>query len=834
MKRFKKILALAIAMAMVLGMTSMAAFADPPASGSITVNSPIMGAKYYGYKVFDLSMDDNENPTAFSYTIAKDSPFYKAVASYATEKETIALTAAQSDPNTFNISIPDGKTLDAQDFGKWLRARLAEDYEGEDKITVPTAQVKEPTYEEGKTEVTVATASAITFENLAWGYYLITNNYDDPTSRVEVKLEIGTEGEAGYQSWTFTKDSTTAEIETGAEAYANAKYPDENAAKAYVEANASQFDKAWENMSPAEKAKVLTDLQDSTKANAIAQVNNAIAAAASDDNAQTITERFVFIDSTTPDAVINEKNELNKWDVPVNPDGHADLPDLPDHDEPNGGKNIIVGENSEGKAVYANSEETNIGDEVHYQLSINAVNYERDTDGKVQQIKEYIIADYQNKNMEFVEDKGLKVSIVKKDKDGNITETIVDQADYTSWVTEGYFFTNTNKTDLGSGNVFNGTGGIVIPWVEEITEAQAAGKDNVYSTTFDKVDGDGNIVYKVAEEGAAEGTYIEEGGVKYVKGEDGNKIPETETQYFASIYPNDVTILVDYYMTLTDTAVIDGNGNVNYSQYGVNYLTPSDKEYKPAKPDTPPEEPKEPTVEKQKDDAVVYTYAIALKKVDDAGNPLAGAKFKIRGVKAEAKSNGWYKVTDYDHNAADFDDATELIMDDKGVLVVEGLPQKWTVEVQETEAPAGFNKLTETKQLKPEKTGSEVTTTSTVTYTDVEGNVTVITTEKTEYKNAAGNVVATMEKVGDAVTYKNGSGTVIEKSDFDTLVASYNTVDGTDVTAPASIATLTIENNKGAELPSTGGIGTTIFYVVGAILVIGAGVILITKRRMDA
>ncbi|SDL31120.1 LPXTG-motif cell wall anchor domain-containing protein/fimbrial isopeptide formation D2 domain-containing protein [Sarcina sp. DSM 11001] len=45
---------------------------------------------------------------------------------------------------------------------------------------------------------------------------------------------------------------------------------------------------------------------------------------------------------------------------------------------------------------------------------------------------------------------------------------------------------------------------------------------------------------------------------------------------------------------------------------------------------------------------------------------------------------------------------------------------------------------------------------------------------------------------------------------------------------------ITIENNKGTELPSTGGIGTTIFYIVGAILVIGAGVILITKRRMDA
>ena len=43
-----------------------------------------------------------------------------------------------------------------------------------------------------------------------------------------------------------------------------------------------------------------------------------------------------------------------------------------------------------------------------------------------------------------------------------------------------------------------------------------------------------------------------------------------------------------------------------------------------------------------------------------------------------------------------------------------------------------------------------------------------------------------------------------------------------------------IVNNKGAELPSTGGMGTTIFYIIGAILVIGAGVVLVTRRRMNA
>lgn len=41
-------------------------------------------------------------------------------------------------------------------------------------------------------------------------------------------------------------------------------------------------------------------------------------------------------------------------------------------------------------------------------------------------------------------------------------------------------------------------------------------------------------------------------------------------------------------------------------------------------------------------------------------------------------------------------------------------------------------------------------------------------------------------------------------------------------------------NTEGVELPSTGGIGTTLFYVIGAILVIGAGVLLVTRRRMGA
>ena len=43
-----------------------------------------------------------------------------------------------------------------------------------------------------------------------------------------------------------------------------------------------------------------------------------------------------------------------------------------------------------------------------------------------------------------------------------------------------------------------------------------------------------------------------------------------------------------------------------------------------------------------------------------------------------------------------------------------------------------------------------------------------------------------------------------------------------------------VVNESGVELPSTGGIGTTLFYIIGAVLVIGSGVVLVTHRRMNA
>jgi len=55
----------------------------------------------------------------------------------------------------------------------------------------------------------------------------------------------------------------------------------------------------------------------------------------------------------------------------------------------------------------------------------------------------------------------------------------------------------------------------------------------------------------------------------------------------------------------------------------------------------------------------------------------------------------------------------------------------------------------------------------------------------------------------------------------------------TTITKSDSNQTVPFNNTKGASLPSTGGIGTTLFYLIGGLLVIGAGVVLVTRRRVN-
>lgn len=169
----------------------------------------------------------------------------------------------------------------------------------------------------------------------------------------------------------------------------------------------------------------------------------------------------------------------------------------------------------------------------------------------------------------------------------------------------------------------------------------------------------------------------------------------------------------------------------------------------------------------------VYNFDIVIDKVDGADNKkLEGAQFAL--YKETGYVDLYYQWYDENHeNPNTFGWSTEadrtIVKTDKnGVASFKGLVPG-TYYLQEIKAPDGYNTLD--KPVKVEITA---------TYDD-NGNITT---------NATQN----------------------EQKHYQ--------------------VTSTITNNKGTVLPSTGGIGTTIFYVVGGLLMVGAAILLITKKRM--
>lgn len=191
-------------------------------------------------------------------------------------------------------------------------------------------------------------------------------------------------------------------------------------------------------------------------------------------------------------------------------------------------------------------------------------------------------------------------------------------------------------------------------------------------------------------------------------------------------------------------------------------------------------------------DSKVYdwTFKMGINKVDKDGNALTGAKFvlskngSLNVADMECSEDGiptvktdligLVKESDGVYRIAKEGDANIVYDIDAGNPVIKGLDDSTDYYLYETKAPAGYNLLSKPVQFK-----------ITAAYTAdgsalLEGNPTV--------------------KVGTA--------------------------------EPATTLSTNVVNNSGAELPSTGGIGTTIFYVLGGLLVAGAGIVLVTKKRM--
>ena len=150
--------------------------------------------------------------------------------------------------------------------------------------------------------------------------------------------------------------------------------------------------------------------------------------------------------------------------------------------------------------------------------------------------------------------------------------------------------------------------------------------------------------------------------------------------------------------------------------------------------------------------------------------PLAGAKFQLVG-------NG--KTYTAESTA-------------EGYISFNGL-DAGTYTLTETEAPAGYIRDTE------------------------EHTVVITPTYDQENPDVLLSYIVTVDDSTSAYTISNMS---------DTAATVETTVDATSMTFP-------FVNTKGNELPSTGGVGTTMFYLIGAILVIGAGVVLVTRRRVS-
>ena len=237
---------------------------------------------------------------------------------------------------------------------------------------------------------------------------------------------------------------------------------------------------------------------------------------------------------------------------------------------------------------------------------------------------------------------------------------------------------------------------------------------------------------------------------------------------------NGDVITVEYKATLNEQAKVGAEGNLNTLtlEYSNNPNSTGDGD-NDSTGTTPPKT------------AVVFTFQTIVNKVDENNESLEGAEFTLsKLIKGEEGEDDTWKVIKTINGVTTF---TFNGLDDG------------RYKLEESKTPDGYNTIDPVY--------------FTIEATHDAGKGVGSTTEGEQGALTELNVYATDEQ-GKKLTGDN--------------VTKFT------VAISAGSATTDIMNMKGSILPSTGGIGTTIFYVVGGILVIGAGILLVTKRRMKA
>lgn len=278
-------------------------------------------------------------------------------------------------------------------------------------------------------------------------------------------------------------------------------------------------------------------------------------------------------------------------------------------------------------------------------------------------------------------------------------------------------------------------------------------------------------------------------------------------------------VTVEYKAVVTSDAAI-GTGTGNHNDVDLIYSnSPFDgNSWKPGDEERPGDKP---GYGKDEDKEIVYSYALVIDKFEEKneGEKLAGAQFELYTDEACTKP-----VLDSDGKAV------TLITDANGAAMYAGL-EKGAYYLKETVAPTGYNLMTEPVKITIDANNIPYTTTEHQTVTHYS-----YTTE----------VKGEQAKINGVPVWMNSNGEVMTAFENDPrpegFVPAYVEAETTTVKDVIKVEAGTpgsgyykagIANSTGMNLPSTGGIGTALFYVIGGCLMLGAVVLLITKRRMS-
>ena len=322
------------------------------------------------------------------------------------------------------------------------------------------------------------------------------------------------------------------------------------------------------------------------------------------------------------------------------------------------------------------------------------------------------------------------------------------------------------------------------------------------------------------------------------------------------------TITVVYTATLNENAVIGGDGNLNtesvtYSNNPNETYDGTQDDEKPGKPDSTSDVPLGETPDST---TKTFTSGIKLQKLDQDKQALTGASFTIEGdsinkvVKNaetfDAAEDGTYyklKTGAYTTQAPQTEDqmieapagATDgyvvAAADYEGETITVGGTKYRVVNDGETPTHILQKKNSELYDSTTQKYKKTTTETVEETTNHVSQDLAVNADGTLNFEGlGAGTYVIKETVVPDGYTKAQDVTVVITfDNENQTFTATVNNEEAA-ADATTNLFPVDVINVAGNTLPSTGGIGTTIFYVVGALLVLGAGVVMITRRRMDA